>query len=190
MISNRYVAFSILVLIIIIGGIVYFELPNLQGQGSAELTITSATAQSLNTNNTKYTLTIDLNIKFNGQMHFNTYAALSLCSFSLNLTSILWEVVPITCSVPPDASETFFGSDKFSLAFTLVPINKTTTSMPTSFNITFAVFSDQFNVVSPNYFLHVGNVVNLSNKICAVDTQINIFTQINKAELRKAFAIA
>ena len=77
MISNRYVAFSILVLIIIIGGIVYFELPNLQGQESAELTITSATAQSLNTNNTKYTLTIDLNIKLNVKMQFKTNAALS-----------------------------------------------------------------------------------------------------------------
>ena len=157
MINYRYLVLSAFVLAILIGVVfVFFQTTK---QGSATLTITSASAspnynEGINSGYA-YTLHINLYIVFKGQMQIYGYAALSVCSFDLELDSSTWESVPITCSLPPPQSLTFSGSHNFSLDYTMVPIDISNVNFTTAFNIYISVFSAQFNVTSQVYFLHI-----------------------------------
>lgn len=166
MISKRYFGILAFSLILIIA-IFIAQFSYLQNQGSvADLSVTSANVQTdfnssqgmYDYNNISYViplymLNITLHIKFNGQMHFNNYAALSVCSFSLNLTSSNWHTEPIICSGPTcPCSETFSGSYNFSLSFMLHLDNYTIDPIPLSFS----VYSSIFNMASSNYLLNVG----------------------------------
>ncbi len=154
---RKYLLVSLVIIVVIFGGL-FFAYNQYIAQGSADLTISSASAKPNDHGSPdSYTLSVNVHIQFNGRMHFNEYAALSVCSFDLKLNSSIWKTSLLLCSVPTDASETFSGSHNFSLDFPLIPINSSNNVVSVPFTVSFQVYSDQFNVNSSYYLLQVNN---------------------------------
>lgn len=190
---NAILILGIVISIAILGGFLFLYVQS-QKQGTADLSVTSVTisptAEPFGTSSTTnnyatnvyfaYNLNINLQIKFNGQMHFNYYTALSVCSFSLQLNSSVWQVVPITCTLPPQATESFSGSHNFNLNFILLPKNSSNGSFSNmsdsgsasnyqeydAYNNITIPFSISFSVYSPSYLFNVST----PNKILQVNS--------------------
>lgn len=162
---------ALIVVVIILSGFFYFQSVK---QGSANLTITSAIVKpSYYSNSNYYTLHIDSHIKFNGQITVTGY--LNVCSFDLSLNSSKWSYYPITCT--GDISTlTYSGSHDFILNFGIEPLISNST-IATPFNLSFMVFSSEFNVTSQYYNLAVTNSSELQTSLKITHASLDNFTK-------------
>lgn len=142
---------GIVVVIILSGFIVVQNFTH----GSADLTITSASVEpsSFNGNSDAYTVQINLQINFTGQMTVTGY--LNECSFHVGLNSSIWGAIQKICTGMIE-STSYSGSQDFAISFWIEPITSFS-PISTPFNLSINVFSSAFNVESQYYNLAVTN---------------------------------
>lgn len=161
-----------IVVVIILSGLIYVQ--NFS-QGTADLSITSSIAEpsSFNGLSNAYTLIINLHVKFIGQMTVTGY--LNECSFHPNLNSTIWNAIPLICT-GIIGSHSYSGSHDFTIKFWIVPKNGNST-ISTPFNLSFNVFSNEFNVNSQYYNLLVTNSSELQASLMITHASLNNFTK-------------